>query len=49
MTQNLGQLASLFAQQQSKRNEQRAAEEDAAQTRRAALFSQDSLAGLFGA
>jgi uncharacterized protein (TIGR02594 family) len=47
--QNLGQMAALFAQQQSKKNEQRAAEEAAEQTRRAALFSQDSLAGLFGA
>jgi hypothetical protein len=45
----LGALAALFAQQQTKRNEERAAEAEAEQMRRAALFGPDSLAGLFGA
>lgn len=49
MPQTVGALAALFAQQQTKRNEERAAEAEAEQMRRAALFSQDSLAGLFGA
>lgn len=49
MQQNLGQIAALFAQQQNKQKENRAAEAEAEQMRRAALFSPDSLAGLFGA
>lgn len=49
MPQTVGALAALFAQQQTKRNEERAAEAEAEQMRRAALFSPDSLAGLFGA
>ena len=49
MPQTVGALAALFAQQQTKRNEERAAEAEAEQMRRAALFSQDGLAGLFGA
>lgn len=49
MPQTVGALAAMFAQQQTKRNEERAADAEAEQVRRAALFSPDSLAGLFGA
>jgi hypothetical protein len=47
--QSFGQLALLFAQQQAQRQQQKQEEADAEQERRRALFSPDSVAGLFGA
>lgn len=47
--QPFGQIALLFAQQQAQRQQQRQEEADAEQERKKALFSADSLAGLFGA
>jgi hypothetical protein len=44
----LGNLALMFAQQQAERQRQREDEQQAEQTRKAALFSGDSLAGLYG-
>jgi len=45
----LGNIALLFAQQQAQRQQQKQDEADAEQERKRALFSADSLAGLFGA
>jgi LAS superfamily LD-carboxypeptidase LdcB len=44
----LGGLALMFAQQQAERQKRREDEQEAEQTRRAALFSADSVAGLYG-
>jgi hypothetical protein len=44
----LGNLALMFSQQQAERQKQREDEQQAKQTRRAALFGGDSLASLYG-